>query len=245
MQQIFHLTCPVLTALALLLPAASALALSDSDAQTFYSSSSEYRKAYDAMNAAWDAVKQKGTPAQMAALRDSQRYWLGKVRDSAVGNIMAQHLDPAQKYALVTKVRVFKMETFAQQAANGSKPVTVSGTVSRMNDLDGDGWGICSPISVKGASQSSCLYVAHLSDLSADSPLRATLETAANDGRKIEIRGRLLSPDGFDPASVSIPDQSAKADAAGQSEGAGDGVQSGEAAPARAVPGKTAREAGK
>ena len=51
MQQIFHLTCPVLTALALLLPAASALALSDSDAQTFYSSSSEYRKAYDAMNA--------------------------------------------------------------------------------------------------------------------------------------------------------------------------------------------------
>ncbi len=245
MQQIFHLSCPVLTALALLLPAASALALSDSDAQTFYSSSSEYRKAYDAMNAAWDAVKQKGTPAQMAALRDSQRYWLGKVRDSAVGNIMAKNLDPAQKYALVTKVRVFKMETFAQQAANGSKPVAVSGTVSRMNDLDGDGWGICSPVSVKGASQSSCLYVAHLSDLSADSPLRATLESAANDGRKIEIRGRLLSPDGFDPASVSIPDQPAKVDAAGQSEGTGDGVQSGEAAPTRAVPGKTAREAGK
>ena len=52
MQQIFHLASPVLTALALLLPAASALALSDSDAQTFYSSFLEYWKAYDAMNAA-------------------------------------------------------------------------------------------------------------------------------------------------------------------------------------------------
>ena len=211
----------LLTGLAVLFMSAEALALSESDIQTFYNESAEYRRADRAVKEAQDKVMAKGTAAQIGALRESQRYWLGKGRDTAVASIPSS-LPPAQKYALVTKVRAVKMQAFARQAENGDKPITLTGKAARLNDQDRGGWGICTQTGIKTATQSSCFYVALYSDLEGDESTRAMLEEAVETGRQLAVTGQLESPEGFLFKTVKIsgaPEEEEKTRAAGSGEG--------------------------
>ena len=205
---------PVLLAcLAVLFMSADALALSESDMQTFYNESAEYRKADRAVKDALDKVMEKGTAAQIGALRESQRYWLGKGRDTAVASIPAS-LPPAQRYALVTKVRAVKVQAFAQQAENGEKPITLTGQAARLNDQGRAGWGICTQTENKDATQSSCFYVAHDSDLVEDENTRTLLKEAVETGRQLTVTGQLESPEGFLFKTVRISGVSEEANRA-------------------------------
>lgn len=195
----------LLAGLIVLCMSAEALALSESDMQTFYNESAEYRKADRAIKDAVNTVMEKGTAAQIGALRESQRYWLGKERDAAVASIPTS-LSPAQKYALVTKVRAVKMQAFARQAENRDKPITLTGKAARLNDLGGGGWGICTQTEIKDATQSSCFYVAHYNELEEDKDkaTRALLDEAVETGRQLAVTGQLASPEGFLAKTVQI-----------------------------------------
>lgn len=165
---------------------------------------STLRKAEGDIREAMETVTFKGTPGHKTVLRESQGRWQSKGRAAAINDIQVGNLSDLEKNALVTQARALKLQAYVRQVEAGAKPVTLSGKARRTSDEDGDGWSICSQVSVPNATQSSCLVVAHGKDLTQNEALKNTLDGAAAEGLEISVTGILASPEGFDPETVSV-----------------------------------------
>ncbi|MDR2528927.1 MAG: SH3 domain-containing protein [Synergistaceae bacterium] len=148
-----------------------AWALSDADYKKFMQACPEFAEADARLNKAWKALSGAASEERMGVYRDEQKKWVGTLRDSAVGAMMAGgaedipdavkrdgKVDRALAYAFVTEERAGQLEEMAKQEL-GESGMTVAAEQQPAAADDVQAFG--SPVPAEVVSEKAFVRAGH------------------------------------------------------------------------------------